>query len=79
MRSIWAGEPWQTQAIEAQEAIAQTLLEPQHDFDFVDDLALKEATLTSDGKLVVGKMRYDTFLRPGKKKPAPADCLAQCS
>lgn len=64
MRSIWAGEPWQSQAIEAQEAIAQELLETQHDFDFVDDLALQEATLSSSGELLVGKMTYDTLIIP---------------
>lgn len=72
MRSIWAGEPWQTQAIAAQESIAQTLLETQHDFDFVDDLALKEATLSSDGELVVGKMRYDTLIVPPTDWMEPA-------
>jgi len=64
MRSIWAGELWQSRAIEAQESIAQTLLETQHDFDFVDDLALKEATVSPDGKLLVGKMAYDTLIIP---------------
>ena len=64
MRSIWAGEPWQSRTIEAQEAIAQTLLETQHDFDFVDDLALKEATLSSDGELLVGNMHYHTLIIP---------------
>ncbi|MDA9589911.1 glycosyl hydrolase [Opitutales bacterium] len=72
MRSIWAGEPWQTQAIEAQEAIAQTLLETQHDFDFVDDLALKEASFSSDGELVVGKMSYDTLIIPPTDWMEPA-------
>jgi hypothetical protein len=64
MRSIWAGEPWAGRAIEAQESIAQKLLETQHDFDFVDDLALKEATISPDGKLLVGKMTYDTLILP---------------
>lgn len=64
MRSIWAGEPWKTQAIDAQESIAQTLLETQHDFDFVDDLALTEATLSPDGNLLVGNMAYDTLILP---------------
>lgn len=64
MRSIWAGEPWKSQAIRAQEAIAQILLETQHDFDFVDDLALKEATFSPAGEFVVGKMRYDTLIVP---------------
>jgi len=72
MRSIWAGEPWQSRAIVAQEAIAQTLLETQHDFDVVDDLALKEATLFSDGELVVGKIRYDTLIVPPTDWMEPA-------
>ena len=64
MRSIWAGEPWKSQAIEAQEVIAQSLLETQHDFDFVDDLALKQATVSGDAELVVGNMCYDTLIIP---------------
>ena len=72
MRSIWAGEPWQSRAIEAQESIAQTLLNTQHDFDFVDDLALKEATVSPDGKLLVGKMTYDTLMIPSTEWMEPA-------
>ncbi len=64
MRSIWAGEPWQSRAIEAQESIAQTLLETQHDFDFVDDTALKEATVSPTGELIVGRMAYTTLIIP---------------
>jgi hypothetical protein len=72
MRSIWAGEPWRSRAIEAQESIAQTLLNTQHDFDFVDDLALKEATVSPDGKLLVGKMAYDTLIIPEAEWMEPA-------
>lgn len=64
MRSIWAGEPWKSQAIAAQEVIAQSLLETQHDFDFVDDLALKQATVSDNAELVVGNMCYDTLIIP---------------
>lgn len=64
MRSIWAGEPWRDRAIEMQEAIARKLLETQHDFDFIDDLALKTATVSTDGRLLVGEMTYDTLVVP---------------
>jgi hypothetical protein len=64
MRSIWAGEPWRSRAIDAQEAIARRLLETQHDFDFIDDLALKTATVSTDGKLLVGEMTYDMLVVP---------------
>jgi hypothetical protein len=64
MRSIWAGEPWRTRAIDAQEAIAKALLESQHDFDFVDDDGLKSATLEPGGGLRVGEMVYQTLIVP---------------
>lgn len=64
MRSIWAGEPWRSDAIEKQEAIAQMLLETQHDFDFVDDLSLKQADVSASGELIIEEMTYDSVIIP---------------
>ena len=44
---------------------ADTLLEGQCDFDYIDDRMLAEAELKG-GKLVIGKMKYSRLVLPGK-------------
>ena len=44
---------------------ADTLLEGQCDFDYIDDRMLVEAELKG-GKLIIGKMKYSRLVLPGK-------------
>ena len=63
IRSIWAGASAQTRAIELHEAISETLISNQCDFDFIDDDTLADSQST-DGKLKIGAMEYDTVIVP---------------
>ena len=65
-RSLWAGEPYRSQADHLREEAAAALQEKQCDFDYVDDDALAGAKIV-DGKLVVGKMSYSALVIPSDK------------
>lgn len=65
IRSIWAGGTARAEAIRLHDATAQTFLEAQCDFDFIDDDVLSGKCGRIDGgKLVVGEMAYDTIIVP---------------
>ena len=73
-RSLWAGGSTEEEAAALLEAIPETLLQTQRDFDFIDDdvLAGREGRI-EDGQLVVGAMRYDTVVIPATRwMEAPA-------
>ena len=63
IRSIWAGASTQDRATELHHAIADTLLDAQCDFDYVDDDAIAAAEI-QEAALVVGAMRYRTLILP---------------
>lgn len=66
MRSIWAGEPSRSLANDKREEIAESILQKQCDFDFVDDDALENAKIV-DGKLIIGKMAYSSLILPSSQ------------
>jgi len=70
IRSIWAGASARKQAIELHEAVAETLLSCQCDFDFIDDDILAQSP-SENGHLTVGTMRYDTVVVPATQWMAP--------
>ncbi|MHB1460008.1 MAG: glycosyl hydrolase [Armatimonadota bacterium] len=59
-RDIWAG----AQSGDPTDQIAVKLLETQCDFDFIDDDALGDSALVTDGRLIIGEMSYDTLVVP---------------
>ena len=63
MRSIWAGGKYLTDSVAQQRKAADTLMQGQCDFDFVDDDALEKAKVC-DGVLRVGKMSYQSLTVP---------------
>ncbi|MDD5484386.1 MAG: glycosyl hydrolase, partial [Kiritimatiellae bacterium] len=65
VRSIWAGGRTGEQAVERHDRLAETLLQSQCEFDFVDDDILAgEGGRMENGCLVVGPMRYEKLLVP---------------
>ena len=65
VRSIWAGGKTGEQAVERHDRLAETLLQSQCEFDFLDDDILAgEGSRMENGCLAVGPMRYDKLLVP---------------
>ena len=64
-RSLFLGERTGEYAVYRAQKTADTLLESQCDFDYIDDTALTEAQLRGK-KLIVGKMKYSRLVLPGK-------------
>ncbi len=66
IRSIWAGASTQKKAIELHEAIAETLLSSQCEFDFIDDDTLASG-ICQNGFIQIGTMQYDTLIVPATR------------
>jgi hypothetical protein len=61
IRDIWAGGKNLNSIVESHDKLAQLLLEKQNDFDLIDDDVLEDQlTKITEGKLIVGPMKYDT-------------------
>ena len=66
MRSLWAGGESAEKATRDRRKLADSLMQTQCDFDFVDDDALEKAKIRN-GLLQVGRMRYKSLSMPDSR------------
>ncbi|MBQ7401877.1 MAG: hypothetical protein IJW05_00420 [Lentisphaeria bacterium] len=70
VRSSWVGGRTAEYAMMSQIELSNTLLNTQHDFDYVDDQVLAEGSLKG-GKLCFGKASYECLILPPKANLCP--------
>ena len=64
IKAIWAGGKDERHAVKEHFHFSDALLKGHHDFDFIDDDQLSQASIRRDGTMKIGKMAYSAIVLP---------------